>query len=154
MKIIFLDIDGVLNHHKTRTITRDGWCFVEDYMVQNLALIIRNTNAKIVLSSTWRIDWNQEDESRNGLCFEDLRNKFHEYGIDIMDKTGPTRHTRGQEIEEWLANWDWNKEPIEHFVIIDDMADIAPFQANFIQTDPSKGLTFFKAQEIINFLNI
>ena len=29
MKILFLDVDGVLNNNLTRTRTFDGWCFVE-----------------------------------------------------------------------------------------------------------------------------
>jgi len=54
MKIIFLDIDGVLN---VIPQGRDkyGMIFHPEF-VENLKYIIEQTNAKIVISSSWRID--------------------------------------------------------------------------------------------------
>ena len=47
VKVIFLDVDGVLNHNET-----DGK--FEDDCVKALKDIVHRTGAKIVLSSTWR----------------------------------------------------------------------------------------------------
>src|SRR5690348_12305315 len=73
-KYIFLDIDGVLNSWETNQLYKDkyalgngfgGWFTEEDTptlenvlwgedLVQNLKFIVDATNAKIVISSTWR----------------------------------------------------------------------------------------------------
>ena len=50
MKIIFLDIDGVLNNYNT---LGEGANWEPD-LVKILNRIIKETKAKIVLSSTWR----------------------------------------------------------------------------------------------------
>jgi len=52
MKVIFLDIDGVLNLYCE---SRDeyGCCF-HSHLVDNLKRLIDETGAKIVISSTWR----------------------------------------------------------------------------------------------------
>jgi predicted mannosyl-3-phosphoglycerate phosphatase (HAD superfamily) len=50
MKIIFLDIDGVLNNYNT---LGEGLNW-ESNAVKILKRIIKETGAKVVLSSTWR----------------------------------------------------------------------------------------------------
>ncbi len=64
MKIIFLDVDGVLNCHNTfkkqheKYIKTGIWEIeIELSKVKLLKQIVDNTNAKIVLSSTWRLSW-------------------------------------------------------------------------------------------------
>ena len=61
MKVIFLDIDGVLNsetfskdNHKVYLATGEIKPDVDEKAVQRLVTIIKETNAKIVLSSSWR----------------------------------------------------------------------------------------------------
>ena len=49
-KIIFLDIDGVLNTAFTRKRNEH----IDDFRVKLLSDIVQQTNAKIVLTSTWR----------------------------------------------------------------------------------------------------
>lgn len=151
MKLIFLDVDGVLNDNDTRTLTRDGWCFVDDEKVSNLAKIVKATGAEIVLSSSWRNDWHREDESLNSLAFEDLRNKLREFGLTLMSKTGDWSLSRGREIQEWLDKW--NGEPVENFLIIDDWDDMAPIHGHFLKTDPARGLDAGCVKEAISFLN-
>ena len=65
MKVLFLDIDGVLNNDKTFEEVHDyyvktGYHKVEIGldMVERLFKIIEATGAKIVLSSSWRLGWN------------------------------------------------------------------------------------------------
>lgn len=52
MKIVFLDVDGVLNNCYTKERTSSNTIFVEDKKLEILKRIIDKTNAKIVLSST------------------------------------------------------------------------------------------------------
>ena len=150
MRVIFLDVDGVLNNNRTRTRTSDGWMFVDGYLVARLARLVHETNATVVLSSTWREDWNQEDESQNGVCFNELRDVLSEHDIEIFDRTGANRANRGQEIAEWLSN----HEEVESFVILDDMYDMGELIDHLIQTDGGVGLTDEDVNDAINVLRL
>ena len=61
---------------------------MDDFLVARVRKIVNATGALIVLSSTWRDEWNVEDESRNGSDFNELRAKFREFGMDFYDRTG------------------------------------------------------------------
>lgn len=69
MRIIFLDIDGVLNGDPHRNgneegTTGDYFGYIFQKMVAELNGIISHTNAKIVISSTWRIPTSVEDNQK------------------------------------------------------------------------------------------
>lgn len=55
-KVIFLDIDGVLNCNNTTEIFL-GITGIEDRLVEKLRAIVNATGAEIVLVSTWRDYW-------------------------------------------------------------------------------------------------
>lgn len=152
MKILFLDVDGVLNNNLTRTRTFDGWCFVDDYLVERLKHIIDTTGAKIVLSSTWRDGWNRKDESENKPYFNQLRDKLKEYGMEIWDALPmPMRPSRGIAIGEWF---ELHKDlDIESFVILDDWYDMGIYRDYLVQTNGGIGLTDEDVNEAIFFLN-
>jgi len=57
MNIVFLDIDGVLNQNGSM----DFPPALDTAKVGNLNLILENTNANIVISSTWRFMFSQEE---------------------------------------------------------------------------------------------
>lgn len=158
MKVIFLDIDGVVNCDTTDTYTSDGWIFVDDFLVERVAQIVKATNAKIILSSTWREGWNSvcypED---NDISFNELSAKFAEYGMHFTDKTPDLRHGprsyvhRGREIAAWLeAHKHWN---IESFVILDDWNDMDELSDHLVQTLPRNGISEDNVQEAIKMLN-
>jgi hypothetical protein len=98
MKVIFLDIDGVLN-----LFWKPKW---DKKCVKNLNLILEYTKAKIVIISTWK----------NHKTLEELKIIFNKQGIigEIYGVT-PTGQERDQEILEWLSN----NETID-WVVIDD----------------------------------
>ena len=54
MKVVFLDIDGVLNDDTTPSRTKSRLIFVDREKLLRLKRIVAATGAKIVLSSTWR----------------------------------------------------------------------------------------------------
>ena len=121
MKIIFLDIDGVLNSDKYLESCTDK---SEDNRidlsrVKLLADLVKSTDAKIVLTSTWRVDWNMIPL----LCgdFGKYLNKcFATYGLSILDKTPVISLLGGRhkEILTWLSR---HRSSVESFVILDDM---------------------------------
>ena len=140
MKILFLDIDGVLNSREYDR--RRNWNEQTDIDETRLPLvkeIIDKTGAKIVLISTWRNHWDR-DES---LCDEDgmyINRLFSKYGLAIYDKTQDLGllSKRKDEVKTWLAE---HKSEIESFVILDDYRfgwdDLSDF---YIHTNPNYGL--------------
>lgn len=118
-KVIFLDIDGVLNDDGERR--QDGEIICEAY-VRNLRDIVRETNAEIILSSSWRYGVMRNAES--GFAEEDnhlseLYQLFDKYqlqiaGITPMIYNGPDG--RPLEIRTWLAR----RPEVSKFVILDD----------------------------------
>ena len=75
MKVIFLDVDGVLNS------AQDGYSIRlrTDSHLKLLQRIVQETGAKLVLSSSWRIGFTPA--SKNLLA------RFREYGLELMDCT-------------------------------------------------------------------
>ena len=152
MNVIFLDVDGVLNCRHTRTRTSDGWCFVDDSLVARFKKLLDLSGARLVLSSTWREGWNQEDESKNDISFIELRNKFNEFGIEIFDRTGEMCEHRWQSIKEYMECP--REDPIEHYVIIDDWADMGEYSNHLVLTNPSIGLTDEDVEAALRILEI
>jgi histidinol phosphatase-like enzyme len=66
MKVVFLDIDGVLNEEKSRSRCC-GYKGIDDKKVGNLAKIVKQTNAEIVLISTWKDDWRKTDKAQQSI---------------------------------------------------------------------------------------
>lgn len=156
MKIIFLDIDGVLNSIRTRE-TFEDFVFVDDDKILLLKDLIDKTNAKIVLSSSWRTGWRFKE--KNPRCanedvrlFEALQLKLKEFDIELMSYTDNFWH-RGKEIDTWLKQWQGEK--VESFIILDDMPkeDFEPNTDHLIQTNIATGLTPANVEEAIIKLN-
>ena len=110
--------------------------------------IVDATGALIVLSSTWRDEWNRENESLNGPDFNELRAKFQEFDMDFFDRTGAwNTRGRGWEIMEWM-----NGRDVDSFVILDDWDDMGPISDHLVLINPTYGLTEEQVQEAIGIL--
>ena len=155
MKVIFLDIDGVLNLYCE---SRDeyGCCF-HSHLVDNLRRLIDKTGAKIVISSTWRFSglviMKEMWEKRNlpGEVVGITPNFMIHYGTTLC---------RGKEISAYLEE---NPE-IESYVILDDDTDMEEHQmSRFVKTsgnsdhedcvDVGYGLTKICTEKAIEILN-
>ena len=155
MKIIFLDIDGVLNYdlwyqsERYKEIFQNGTELdIDPLCTERINKICKETNAKIVVSSDWRYEW--------GECLRRLYNS----GLDITNIIGKTSELdkldlnypslRSKEIDEWLkfAN------NIENYIIIDDIDDFTDEQMLHAScTNPFYGITDEDMNEYIEFLN-
>ena len=134
IKVVFLDIDGVLNTDKTTRRTTGGYRFVGSRQLKNLKRIITETKAKVVLSSDWRYD---RDDPKWNSDYLELKAELMRYGIQFHGFTPelPSAH-RGAEIAQWLAE----HPEVSNFVILDDRTDIEPNKDRWVQTVMSHGL--------------
>ena len=158
MKILFLDIDGVLNSeifwttqsqsHRRLEAKHKGYNRDEQRALANidkntihlLNYIVDKTNAEIVISSTWRGDCNLPYIMR----FMGLKKPY--YGTTPYDKT---RH-RGTEIQKWLEDYGDDVK----YAILDDDSDMLSHQIPFfVKTNFYEGLTKELADRVIEILN-
>ncbi len=162
-KIVFLDIDGVLNtrdwHSRmTKDTPRDefGWVF-DPVAVENLAHIINETGANIVVSSSWKylgmtklkemwdirnLPGDLLDITPNTISDEILLNaNLDEIELGVC---------RGNEIKEWLSK---HKGEVSNYVIIDDFDDLLPEQmCHAVITNTLIGITESDAEKAIKIL--
>ena len=117
MKVIFLDIDGVLNTEAYRE-NPDVDYFEQPISEEHMPLLeylVKSTGAKIVLSSTWREYWDK-GEVQSDRFGDYINNLFGKYALEIYDKT-PELRDRSEEIDEWIK---LHQGEIESYVILDD----------------------------------
>ena len=137
MKVVFLDIDGVLNDAVTTEDLMDD-LLKKDHL-DCLKMIIDATGAKIVLSSTWRLF----SGARN-----DVKNALRTVGLEFIDKTKELRD-RASEVQEWLSR----HPDVEQFVILDDEELSEKFPNNLVQTTFYHGLLPEHYEKAIKILN-
>ena len=161
MKVLFLDIDGVLNCMYPSPIRDDDWIDLDEWrygfnpdLVARLRFIISNTNCKIVVSSSWRHHTNyapyQSDRNWRDVLADMLRKPREEVfaGEIPTDQSGQ----RGIEINQWLSQHD----DVESWCVVDDeVVDILPYvdSKNVVKTDMRYGLTIENVRGIIDVLN-
>ena len=133
MKIIFLDIDGVLNCDGTSNPRKFPYV-VDPILLHRFNHLLTRTAAQVVLSSSWRYD-------PAGL----FSARFH--GIPFIDVTPDLPHEpRRKEILAWLR-----ERPIERFAVIDDQDDELDDLPLF-QPYAGEGLTDEVANAVADYL--
>lgn len=181
MKVIFLDFDGVLNSLRS-CIAFHGYPFPESDTWDKFDLVAiglmkklcKETGAKIVLSTSWRLC----------MSVEDVKDMFHELGWiepPIIGRTpswgnpktystgymGETfRQTRGDEINVWLKAYGRGDiapalcdaeilgQKIDAYVIVDDDHDMLKEQEPFfVQTSFLDGLTLANFISMLKILD-
>jgi hypothetical protein len=130
-KVIFLDIDGVMNSVSTRPQDPRGLLdFLDPANVAVLNAIVRATAAVVVVSSSWRLT----------VPFAALQADFAAAGCaaEIVDVTpNIDARERGREVAAWLARQD---EAPARFVVLDDEFDMPAFPDRLVRTRKLHGL--------------
>ena len=165
MRVIFLDIDGVLNsesyllkleakHHQLGHTAPAGPesasscdCFklyqqIDPEAIARLNRLVAVTDARIVVSSTWRKLFDPPELLDlllgHGLVAEIIGETPDGHAEpEMLDVYGPLeRIYRGYEIDFWLR-----KHPeVDRFVILDDGSDMEMHTKRLVQTDSEEGL--------------
>lgn len=139
MKIIFLDIDGVMITANSSIDRFDPDC------VENLKQIMDQTGALLVVSSTYR-----------SLGFERLKEWFEINGITkgLIGLTPLIPYgTRGEEIKQFIGEASLDPSTtIDHFVIIDDHDNMGALRPYLVQTNGRIGLDHSIRDKVIQFL--
>ena len=128
--IIFLDLDGVLN-----IVSGDNPTYLsqenhfESKLVQNFNELLHESDILLVMSSSWRNDFDD--------ALKQLEMAGFEHFDRFIDITGNLNH-RGLEIEEWLGS-DFKGK----YLCVDDnikeIKQCIPME-NILEVDPSIGL--------------
>jgi hypothetical protein len=172
MKLIFLDIDGVMNnelfyttkhqhirHKEAKEDAPEGSWDIDERCVILLNHIINKTKAKVVISSSWR----------SSYSIEEFQTIFEYLGFrgEIISKTphlvfrSSVEYNysvpRGCEIKAWLElnkNILGDKMSKTKYVILDDDSDMLYWQRNnYFLVDGYTGLTPNLAYRVIKYLN-
>ena len=140
-KIVFLDIDGVLNSDRTYDTLPYADQFkllkIDPKAVAYLNRIARY--AAVVVTSSWRWEYTPHD----------LRIVLLRHGLDetipfigstgrqvSVDDDGLDTSNRGQEILDWLAA----HPEVTNYVALDDGGDLTQLGYHFIRTTTERGL--------------
>ena len=124
MKVIFLDIDGVLNTNSDREISNDK--------LKLLSELVSKTGADVVLSSSWRNWSNHPKTNIPGSFIIKWKNQFLDNNISVT-LTTELECPKNLSIEKFIIQHD-----VKHYVVLDDEPiDIA----NLVKTDAEQGLT-------------
>ena len=142
MKVIFLDIDGVLNDwdwYCEADIVKDGFeSLLDPKRIALIQQLVDLTGARICLSTSWRID---------PQCKSMLINKGLGTPSTYIGQTPSLDGPRRNEISNWLA-----KHPeVTSYVVIDDDED-AGITNRFVHTDMCTGFTKEHLQEAVRIL--
>ena len=139
VKVVFLDIDGVLNDaFNIQRLMKDEPSL--DHL-ECLKAIIDLTGAEIVLTSTWRLF---------ALSRKIIKNSLAKVGLTFTDRTKELLKGRTAEINEWLSR----HQEVESFVILDDdWTLLEDFPENTVKTSFFKGLLPEHIEKAVKILN-
>lgn len=167
-KYLFIDIDGVLNtENHIKSLQNKGVDSNDQYgplfapqAVQNLKAIVELTDAKIVISSSWKeygVEFLQEMWSECNIPVEfysvtpSLILTSYLDHIEGNSFRLPERYSKGLEINAWLQK---NTSGDYRYCIIDDENYFLAEQlSHLVTTDAKDGLTEEVAKQVAEILN-
>ena len=139
MKLLFLDIDGVLTSDGIKSRKELLYTFSQS-CVDVLNRILKENKVKIILTSSWRTVFDADKQNQifkeNGIT-QFPGGQTNDYGYE----------NRSSEIRDYMAG-----KKVESFVILDDMK-INGFDEHFVLINPATGLTESVIEKVNRILN-
>ncbi len=153
-KILFLDIDGVLNNAKSELLPRleDNYPQFDSVCLSNLHHIVEQTGCHIVISSSWRkrdLEWLRTAFSIRGFKYPERIVGETMRGYQFVEEGCHLPICRGTEIKAWIDKFT----PNIRYCILDDANDMLLSQkGRFVRTKEVPGLTHKNTIRVIEIL--
>jgi hypothetical protein len=147
-RVLFLDIDGVLNHAASGR--REGVpgmaAWLDPRHLEPLNRVALATNARLVISSSWRV----------GRSLEDVRTLLRDFGVlaPIVDAT-PVAESRRR--EEEILTWLARHPEVQAYAVVDDelrVDDDSPLAPHLVGTRMDEGLTLAHVAPLVLRLSL
>lgn len=141
MKVLFLDIDGVVNKQENFNPANGRTLYpIDRYCAFLVGRIQIQTDCEVVLSSSWRHHPDAIKEVEKNI-------------VKILDITPTISSMRGDEINLWFTSEKHgSKYNVERYAILDDDSDFYDDQPLF-KTTFKEGLTDEITKKVIDHLN-
>jgi hypothetical protein len=167
-RIVFLDIDGVLNSADSRRRVVLGTTdpkipnarLLDPQAIALLNSILARTEADVVLSSSWRY-YVSVPKMQKMLEYHGFRGRLLARTPIVAElpmyrgntaaelvQIGQGSHERGIEIQQWLDE----QGPVQSYVILDDDDDMANLMPQLVHTSFEHGLTRADALRAVEIL--
>lgn len=162
MRVLFLDVDGVLNsaryfrkqeRREALPETDEWWTVMLDRVaVLRLNTILQRSGAVVVVSSSWRYHLTTDDMqrvlSRKGFLGAVVGRTPR---ADEVPESLKAQRCRGLEIECWLAK---NRDRVTSFAILDDLGpgSFGALTPYLVRTSWGSGLLDHHVQEVVALL--
>lgn len=153
MNYIFFDIDGVLNG------TDENARWIDDEIqtdkVNRLIALAKGTDAKLVMSSTWRTAWNKDGElikqRKETILLDTL---LRQANCKLYSITPVLDYDRNKEIKEWLEE---NAQTGDNFVCLDDeygyYINDDFYRGKFVHTAPPHCDGSFRKEDVVGLFD-
>lgn len=149
-KYIFLDFDGVINTPKGK---------FDKNAVTNLRRLLERTDAKVVISSTWRLQgmeyiqqlWQEYQLPGEVIDLTPSCNSTNFSNVDGQEEWQGLHGCKGLEIAEWLRLNA--KEPYQYIILDDEEDFLFSQREHLVKVEGSKGLDKADVKVAIQILN-
>ena len=149
-KYIFLDFDGVINTQNDK--------FDKNAMA-NLRRLLEKTDAKVVISSTWRLQgmeyiqqlWQEHHMQGEVIGLTPSCNSTNFSNVDGQEEWQGLHGCKGLEIAEWLRLNA--KEPYQYIILDDEEDFLFSQREHLVKVEGSKGLDKADVRVAIQILN-
>ena len=118
MKVIFFNVDNVLNFPESDAEAPSGRKGIAESRVKDLKKIVTESSARIVLIGSWCKDWNFDDSkcTKDGIY---LNKKLDRKGLHILDKINEDLSD-----EDGIADWMRRHPNVTDSCILKDINEI------------------------------
>lgn len=149
-KYIFLDFDGVINTPKGKFAKK---------AVANLLHLVERSDAKIIISSTWRLQgmeyiqqlWQEYQLPGEVIDLTPSCNSTNFSNVDGQEEWQGLHGCKGLEIAEWLRLNA--KEPYQYIILDDEEDFLFSQREHLVKVEGSKGLDKADVRVAIQILN-
>ena len=149
-KYIFLDFDGVINTPKGK---------FDKNAVTNLRRLLERTDAKVVISSTWRLQgmeyiqqlWQEYQLPGEVIDLTPSCNSTNFSNVDGQEEWQGLHGCKGLEIAEWLRLNA--KEPYQYIILDDEEDFLFSQREHLVKVEGSKSLDKADVRVAIQILN-